>query len=120
MALSKLPYVAVVPKCNVTLFGESAGGMSVCFHLVFPQSEGLFHKAIAQLGSPFSSWVKSDKHPAVYKRKVVQAMGGDPKASSMSMSTNRSIFFQTSGGQLLLGSIPAKRTYRADKKGTIP
>lgn len=35
---------------NVTVFGESAGGVSVCLHLASPQSKGLFHKAISQSG----------------------------------------------------------------------
>lgn len=35
---------------NVTVFGESAGGMSVCAHLAAPESRGLFHKAIIQSG----------------------------------------------------------------------
>ncbi|GHE38787.1 carboxylesterase/lipase family protein [Streptomyces griseoaurantiacus] len=33
---------------NVTLFGESAGGTSVCAHLVAPGSAGLFQRAILQ------------------------------------------------------------------------
>lgn len=33
---------------NVTIFGESAGGGSVCAHLASPASEGMFHKAIIQ------------------------------------------------------------------------
>lgn len=37
------------PK-NVTLFGESAGGMSVCYQLVSPRAAGLFHRAIVQSG----------------------------------------------------------------------
>ncbi|MFD7256476.1 carboxylesterase/lipase family protein [Streptomyces sp. NPDC059874] len=36
---------------NVTVFGESAGALSVCSHLVSPESAGLFHKAIVQSGS---------------------------------------------------------------------
>ena len=36
---------------NVTIFGESAGGFSVTFHLVSPQSAGLFHGAITQSGA---------------------------------------------------------------------
>ncbi|MCR8695443.1 carboxylesterase family protein [Rhodococcus pyridinivorans] len=36
---------------NVTLFGESAGGMSVCTQLASPLARGLFHRAIIQSGS---------------------------------------------------------------------
>ena len=36
---------------NVTIFGESAGAISVCLHVVSPLSKGLFHKAISQSGS---------------------------------------------------------------------
>jgi para-nitrobenzyl esterase len=35
---------------NVTLFGESAGGVSTCSHLVSPASAGLFRRAIIQSG----------------------------------------------------------------------
>lgn len=35
---------------RVTLFGESAGGISTCFHLVSPASEGLFQRAIIESG----------------------------------------------------------------------
>ena len=35
---------------NVTIFGESAGGMSVCLHMQSPRSAGLFHRAISQSG----------------------------------------------------------------------
>jgi len=35
---------------NVTIFGQSAGAMSVQAHLASPLSRGLFHKAIAQSG----------------------------------------------------------------------
>ncbi len=36
---------------NVTLFGESAGSMSVVSLLTMPRAQGLFHKAIAQSGA---------------------------------------------------------------------
>lgn len=35
---------------NVTLFGESAGGASVHFHMISNQSKGLFKRAIPQSG----------------------------------------------------------------------
>lgn len=36
---------------NITLFGESAGGMSVAALMASPSARGLFHKAIAQSGA---------------------------------------------------------------------
>lgn len=36
---------------NVTVFGESAGALSVCAHLTSPASAGLFRRAIVQSGS---------------------------------------------------------------------
>jgi para-nitrobenzyl esterase len=38
------------PK-KVTIFGESAGGMSIGCHLALPASHGLFHRAILQSGA---------------------------------------------------------------------
>jgi para-nitrobenzyl esterase len=37
---------------DVTVFGESAGGMSIGALLGMPRAQGLFHKAILQSGSP--------------------------------------------------------------------
>jgi para-nitrobenzyl esterase len=39
---------------NVTLFGESAGGMNIFAILASPNGRGLFHKAIIQSGLPVS------------------------------------------------------------------
>ncbi len=36
---------------NITIFGESAGGYSVCYQLVNPLAKGLFHRAIMECGS---------------------------------------------------------------------
>lgn len=44
---------------NVTIFGESAGSMSVCYLVATPLSKGLFQKAIGQSGGCFN------KHPTL-------------------------------------------------------
>jgi para-nitrobenzyl esterase len=36
---------------NVTIFGESAGGLNTTTHLISPFSQGLFHRAIIQSGA---------------------------------------------------------------------
>uniref|UniRef100_A0A1B6FRB9 Carboxylic ester hydrolase n=1 Tax=Cuerna arida TaxID=1464854 RepID=A0A1B6FRB9_9HEMI len=41
---------------NVTIFGISAGGASVAYHLVSPSSRGLFNKGIMQSGFAFNPW----------------------------------------------------------------
>jgi para-nitrobenzyl esterase len=37
---------------NVTIFGESAGGISICVLMGMPKARGLFHKAIIQSARP--------------------------------------------------------------------
>ena len=41
---------------NVTFFGESAGGLSVCAHLTSPSSAGLFQRAALQSGMCTTTW----------------------------------------------------------------
>ncbi|XP_060519301.1 juvenile hormone esterase-like [Cylas formicarius] len=41
---------------NVTIFGESAGGASVHFHVLSSASRGLFHKAILMSGAALCPW----------------------------------------------------------------
>ncbi|KAL4709685.1 hypothetical protein ACJJTC_007416 [Scirpophaga incertulas] len=41
---------------NITIFGESAGGASVGYHLVSPMSKGLFKRAICQSGCSLNFW----------------------------------------------------------------
>lgn len=41
---------------KVTLFGESAGSGSVGLHLLSPDSQALFHRAVMQSGSPNAAW----------------------------------------------------------------
>jgi len=44
---------------RVTLFGESAGGASVHFHILSKASSGLFHKALSQSGTALKPWALS-------------------------------------------------------------
>lgn len=44
---------------NVTIFGESAGGASVCCLMASPLADGLFHKAIVQSGGFLSMGMPS-------------------------------------------------------------
>ena len=61
---------------NVTIFGESAGSMSCAYHILSPQSAGLFHKAILESGNPFNPWCRQDKHPLHLTRQLVKAVDG--------------------------------------------
>lgn len=45
---------------NVTIFGESAGGISTCLHMVSPTSKGLFHRAIIESGPCDSTVPEAD------------------------------------------------------------
>ena len=56
---------------RVTIGGESAGGYSVCAHLVAPASRGLFEQAIIQSGSCFTrSLARSSADGEAYARTV--------------------------------------------------
>ncbi|KAG6446518.1 venom carboxylesterase-6 [Manduca sexta] len=46
-------------KDSVTIFGESAGGASVHFHMLSKTSAGLFHKAISESGTALVPWAEA-------------------------------------------------------------
>ncbi|XP_075211792.1 juvenile hormone esterase-like isoform X2 [Lycorma delicatula] len=46
---------------TITLFGESSGSASAHYHMLSPQSEGLFHRSILMSGSALSPWGMSPK-----------------------------------------------------------
>ncbi|KAM9377868.1 fatty acyl-CoA hydrolase precursor, medium chain isoform 2-T2 [Pholidichthys leucotaenia] len=61
-------------KDSVTIFGESAGGMSVSFLLLSPLSNGLFHHAIAESGTAGID-VLSASNPLPVAQAVANASG---------------------------------------------
>lgn len=52
---------------RITLMGQSAGAVSVGMHMISPKSRGLFHRAVIQSGSPFSTAVISDNKQAEFR-----------------------------------------------------
>jgi para-nitrobenzyl esterase len=58
---------------NVTVFGESAGGMCVSALLAMPAARGLFHRAIVQSGPPYTHDAPRAVHAA---EALVRALGG--------------------------------------------
>ena len=58
---------------NVTVFGESAGSMSVCAQLTSPPAAGLFHRAIGESG------------PCTFITMPLHTTAGDPKPSAESL-----------------------------------
>lgn len=55
---------------SITLFGESAGGVSTHFHVLSPKSQPFIKRAIVQSGSVLSSWAHNTKNnqlPRLYE-----------------------------------------------------
>lgn len=60
----------------VTIFGNSAGGACIGFHMLSPMSKGLFHKAILQSGSPVCMWAISKPGVARKRAHAVATIAG--------------------------------------------
>ena len=61
---------------NVTIFGESAGGMSVASLMASPEAAGLFQKAIPQSGAGHNALTAEETNATAYK--FCEALGVDP------------------------------------------
>lgn len=66
------------PK-RVTIFGESAGSMAVNFHILSPESKGLFSQAIMQSGTVFSSFLESSSQATSYGMRFAEKVGCDKR-----------------------------------------
>ncbi|KYF52609.1 carboxylesterase [Sorangium cellulosum] len=93
---------------NVTIFGESAGGISVCAHLVSPRSEGLFQRAIIQSGP--CDTVVGEAAAVAQGARLVEALGCADAPSVLECLRERSAEEVTTalppGEDILLGDGP--------------
>lgn len=60
---------------NVTVFGQSGGGAKVNFLMAMPAARGLFHKAIVQSATPFSSNRRSREFSVKHTAAFLAALG---------------------------------------------
>lgn len=72
---------------SVTIFGESAGGASVEYHVLSPHSIGLFHRAISQSGSSMSLWAST---PAIHSKIFAEHFNCSAESSSEILDCLRS------------------------------
>ncbi|XP_069694783.1 uncharacterized protein [Periplaneta americana] len=75
---------------SVTIFGESAGGASVHYHLLSPASRGLFHRAISESGTSLGLWAFAPNGSSVHHtRKMASLLSCPEKPSKALMSCLR-------------------------------
>jgi para-nitrobenzyl esterase len=72
---------------NVTVFGESAGSMSVCALMAMPAAKGLFHKAIAESGALNTE--RSTAYAAGITRRIMEAAGVTDLSGLQSLSAEQ-------------------------------
>jgi len=88
---------------NVTVFGESAGAMSVCTLMAAPRARGLFRRAIAQSGAGNMAVAAEDA--ATIARVVAERLGVAPTAAALAeVPTQRLLEVQQQVTQEVQGS----------------
>lgn len=78
---------------NVTIFGESAGGVMVCYLMASPLARGLFHRAIMQ-SCTCASYVSPEL------RSPVASFGGKGTAEEMGVRAARAMGIAAGPGEL--------------------
>ena len=97
---------------NVTIFGESAGSMSVMALLSMPQAASLFHKAIAQSG-PGHNLLTPDEATAWLAEPMLKQLGNDPRdAEALRRATPGQLMAALPGFAANVGSGDPARTSR--------
>jgi len=108
---------------NLTIFGQSAGGMSVCTLLASPQAKGLFQKAIIQSGG--CEYVKTLEQGFKYGEGFAKLNGCDPGDLTCLRALPAEKFFPPEDGDLfqtinrLTGENFADRPYKPHIDGYV-
>ncbi len=71
---------------NVTIFGESAGGFSVCMLTASPMAKGLFHRAISESGGGLGPARMTLKEAEEAGKKYLEELGAETIAEARAMS----------------------------------
>nr|ANS53404.1 esterase 4 [Sitophilus oryzae] len=82
---------------NVTIFGESAGSVSVHYHVLSPLSKGLFQNAILQSGAALDSRADGSDHDTIALAQLLY-----PLRTITSESEALDIFQQLSASSILI------------------
>lgn len=96
-------------KNNVTIFGESAGAVSVNYLMTLPESKGLFHQAIAQSGGGLQIPIDKNKSQ---KRKPSEKKRTKKLLKDWQISGHKNIANK-------LRELPAKVTLKTSAKFTL-
>ena len=108
---------------NVTIFGESAGGLSVLSIIASPQAQGLFHKAIVNSGGPVHL-PPLDQLSALEKHLGVGSDGLLTKLTSMSanelISAQEKISFRAGGVDGIVVTQPVDAAIHALGENGVP
>ena len=80
-------------KNRITIFGESAGSLSVAFQLISPMSQGLFQRAILQSGTALNpSWgLITPEHAVQFANQAYELLGCDQEQDILSCMQSKEI-----------------------------
>lgn len=76
---------------NIVLFGESAGGISVGYHLISPKSQNLFSRAILQSGNPMVPIMILSKQTQTKAAIEVVRRGGCPLSQTSENNSTQTL-----------------------------
>ncbi|KAK7870484.1 hypothetical protein R5R35_000756 [Gryllus longicercus] len=101
---------------NITLFGQSAGGASVHFHVLSPLSKGLFRRAVVQSGSALLARNVA-RDPAGRAERVARAAGCDARTAREPAALLR--WLRAAPAPALVAAADAAKTDEERRRGVL-